>query len=435
MIKKTALSLIGCMGWILCSCEQKPLPDGGARVMATRIAASEIKTVDNIAPYDEALTWHEYEVTKVLEGILNASRIRVAHWTVVRGKNTKSSGAVGEEVELRIRPFDKEDTDNLADVVISDELDILAEEPPRFMDMSAILGDGKSPEAVRYDYDSLFSDQMQIYWHLRHQLELVVLGNSHAAEGILPGLLLDDQNKVTPKALNLSAGGAKVDMQCLLAEDYVLPLPKLKSMVWMVSARIFNEELNNSQTRLDTFKASPGYNYDRDHWAELWPVKLDVPPVTIANLKELNLNRKKFDPWGWVGHDKMMDEKEKSTVLKKLTSVKFKFDDEAWDTFKQTVSRATAKGVRVYVVTSPMHPMSKDTPSADPDGSSHEGQAKMVEMLNELDAANDLVWFWDVNRSGNHGMSPDCFFDVDHLNLKGATELTRQLSNWMSRTQ
>jgi len=423
------------LGAVLSSCEKKPLADGGAKVVVVRTAASDIKDLDEIAPYDEALVWHEYEVKEVLEGILTAPKIRVAHWSVIRGKNVAVGSTLGETTELKIRPYDKDDKENFTDVVISDDLDIVAEEPPRFMDMGSILAQGQTPGAVRYDYDSLYSDQMQLYWQLRHQLELVVLGNSHAAKGIRPSMLLGEANKNTPQAFNMGAGGANVDMQCMLARDYILPLPKLKTLVWLVSARTFNEELSNTQRRFDIFKSSPGYDYDREHWNELWPVSKDAPQTTVADLQKLSLNLKKLDPWGWSGRDKTLDAKGLSLLPEKLSHQDFDFDKKAWKTFASVVNEATAKGVKVYIMTSPIHPLSKDTPAADPDGSTHQGQAETVARLKELDASNPLVWFWDVNKSGAHDFEPEQFYDVDHLNLNGATDLTQRVATWITETQ
>ncbi|TLD69987.1 hypothetical protein FEM03_14750 [Phragmitibacter flavus] len=411
------------------------LPDGGAVVRLVRVAASENKDSGDISPYDEALIWQEYDVKKVLEGKLEVQRIRVGHWAVIRGKNVVVDGEIGKEVELRVRPFDEDDQVNLTDVVISDDLDIVADEPPRFMDMQAIMAEGLTPEAVRYDYDTIFSAQMKLYWKLRPQLELVVLGNSHAAKGIRPDRLLDEENKLTPKALNLGAGAANTDLQCLLAREYVLPLPKIKTVLWVVNSRLFNRSLRGAERRCEAFIGSPGYDFDREHHAELWPVKTGEPLVTVAELKNAELNVQKMDVWGWSARERGMKAENKERLREDLSQLNYQFDQEAWELFQRSVKDLTAKGIRVYVIISPIHPQSKDTPASDPDGSAHADLHKTVADLEAFDAGLPLMWFKDMNLNGGHDIPAEMFFDVDHLNAAGGTMLTSKVVEWMKSTQ
>jgi hypothetical protein len=427
----------GVLCMLLSACRDKPeaLADGGALVRAMRIASSENKDSTDIAPYDEAMIWQEYEVQKVLKGKLEAPVIRVGHWAVIRGKNVAVDHELGKVVDLRVRPFDEDDQANLTDVVISDDLDIVENEPPRFVDMQAILAKGLTPEAVRYDYDSVFSAQMKLYWQLRPQLELVVLGNSHAAKGIRPDLLLDEQNKATPKALNLGAGAANADLQCLLAREYVLPLPRIKTVIWVVGARLFNGSLRGAERRYETFINSPGYDFDQEHKSELWPVKEGDPLVTVMRLKNAELNVQKMDVWGWSARVRGMKKEDRSRLAKDLSQCRYEFDAAAWELFQQSVKDFNAKGIGVYVCTSPIHPQSKDTPAADPDGSSHADLHRTVAMLQQLDEELPLMWFKDFNLNGAHDIPGDLFFDVDHLNAAGGTLLTNKVIEWMESTQ
>jgi hypothetical protein len=269
---------------------------------------------------------------------------------------------------------------------------------------------------------------------LRPQLELVVLGNSHAAKGIRPDLLLDEQNKMTPKALNLGAGAANADLQCLLARDYVLPLPNIKTVLWVVNARLFNRSLRGAERRYEAFIGSPGCDFDREHHAELWPVKTGVPLVTVAELKNAELNVKKMDVWGWSARERGIKVEDKERLVEDLSYVNYNHDKEAWHLFQESVKALTGKGVRVYVMISPIHPQSRDTPASDPDGSAHADLHKTVADLKAFDADQPLVWFRDMNLNGAHDIPAEMFFDVDHLNAAGGTMLTAKVVEWMKST-
>ncbi|TLD69986.1 hypothetical protein FEM03_14745 [Phragmitibacter flavus] len=418
---------------ILSSCkrEPEPLADGGAVLRAVRVATSEIRSAEDIAPYDEAMVWQEYRVEKVLEGQLEASLIRVGQWSVIRGDDIPLDREIGAVTELKVRPFDEDDQANLTDVVSSDDLEIVENEPPRFMDMRAITELGLTPRAVRYDYDTGFSSQMTLYWHLRQQMELVVLGNSHAEKAIRPDLLLDEENKRIPKAFNMGIGGGNMDLQCFIANEYVLPLPKVKTIIWVVNARLFNRALKGQERRHKIFLESPGYDFDREHHAEHWPVKEGLAPLTVEEVKNIDVKGARLDPWGWSARERTLKAEDQASLEKDFSKVNFEFDEKAWELFKSTIKVATGKGVSVFVLTSPIHPYSMDAPAADPDGSSHEGMREVVQRLEGFDQEQPLVWFRDMNKNGRHGIKPEQFFDADHLNMSGGTWLTERVIEWM----
>lgn len=64
--------------------EREAVP--GHRVRARLVAASEAPTLEEIAPYRDALVVYEWEVLRVLDGELAEPRVRVAHWAVLGGE-------------------------------------------------------------------------------------------------------------------------------------------------------------------------------------------------------------------------------------------------------------------------------------------------------------------------------------------------------------
>lgn len=414
------------------SCRQRELPGGEVRLRVTRLAASKAKTPEDIAPYDEAIAWHEYRVDKVLDGKLDAENVRVAHWTVLRGRPLDVARTPGETIELRLRPFQR--TAELRDVASSDDLDVIADEPPRYIDIGQSLAQNQTPQALRFDYGGEFSQQMKLYWRLRGQLRLVVMGNSHATKGICTSLFFGEANLQSPAALNLAPAGANNHQQCIMVRDYLMPLPKLEWVIWVLSARSFNQTREDNR-KMREFLTSPGYLHDQKHRSELWP----APPEEVRTEQLRSLSTGRVDLWGWEGRSKSLlpaslDEA-RPELLKLLREANFRFNETAWSEFSETVGLLSRRNVHVLLVTTPFHPVSRETYAADPDDTTQEGQRELVTHGERLAAAAANVWFHDFNRGEHHDFVHDEFYDADHLNHLGARHLTRLIIEWMGALQ
>ena len=418
----------------LSSCGQKkPAEKVDLIVEVERVAASKTRTPEDVRPYDEALSWHEYKVKRTISGELTAQVIRVAHWTVLNGKAVPLSTRIGAVERLKLADFNS--VEGIKAVPRSDELDIAVEEPPRFLDLSqplppkAILGDDRT------DYGGSFSEQMKLYWKLRPQLKLVAMGNSHATKGIATPYFYGQENQKTPVALNMAPPGACIELECLVIREYVLPLPALKWVVWVPSARSFNSRRNEVRKYKD-FIASRGYAWDQSHKKELWPVPAS-PPVTMKDMEEIEFGNVDF--WGWEGRKKSLlpeePEEARKAILKDMEKPDFAVSEASWKMFTDTLQSLADKGVRVLLVNTPMHPLIKDMPTADPDGTTHEGMAEMVRRLEELHKKMPQVWFRDFNHDGHHDFPNDAFYDTDHLNRGGAHELTNMILRWMDEIE
>ncbi len=91
------------------------------RLAGRLVAKSHIPTLDEIAPYREALTVYEYEVERVLEGEYPHPRVRVAHWAILDGEERPAARAQnGMERRLLLEPFAS--NPQLESVVVADDL-------------------------------------------------------------------------------------------------------------------------------------------------------------------------------------------------------------------------------------------------------------------------------------------------------------------------
>lgn len=422
---------------LLSSCGKKErVADGEVLVEAERVAASKAQTPKDVQPYDEGLAWHEYHVKRLLAGKLDASTIRVAHWTVLSAKPVPVSTEKGEVMKLRLAPFESyPELKNLNQSDTLDEtFDAASVATPRFLDLSQPHAQSTPPSALRYDYRGNVSEQMRLYWKLRGQLRVVAMGNSHATKGVNPRAIMDADNWGHPSMLNMAPAGSNNEQQCLMLRDYVLPLPKLEWLLWVVSARTFNADRGNDIRKYEEFTTSPGRLYDQKHMSEFWPVPSRPTLVDTEELKQY-MGTMGLDLWGSLIVAKTLlpaeADAQRKYVFEKCGAVNFKWDDNIFAKFCDTARLFTAKGVKVLIFTTPMHPLTKDTPAADPDGTSHEGLREMVRHMEEFDKATPGLWFRDFNKGGAHEFPADEFYDADHLDRVGSSRLGAMLQQWM----
>lgn len=421
---------------LICSCSEKvdDLGDSEVIVEAERTAASKAQTVKDVQPYDEGLAWHEYRVKRVLGGKLKVGSpvIRVAHWTVLSAKPVTVSTQRGEVVTLRLVSFDS--VPGLKNLNQSDDLEIVAEEPPRFLDMSQPHLQATPPSMIRYDYRGNVSEQMRLYWMLRGQLKVVAMGNSHATKGVNPRSIMDPDNWRHPAMLNMAPAGSNNDQQCLMLREYVLPLPKLEWLLWVVSARTFNADRSTDTKKYREFITSPGWLYDQQHRSEFWPVPPQAKLITTDEVKAA-MGPMGLDVWGSLIVAKTLlpedPAEQKKLVEKQCREVEFTWDDKAFEKFCDTARAFTERGVKVLIFTTPIHPLTKETAAADPDGTSHEGFREMVRHMEAFDKTVPGLWFKDYHKDGHHEFPPGEFYDVDHLDREGSGRLGLMIRQWM----
>jgi hypothetical protein len=419
------------LGALLVSCnERQGAKNPEIEVEVERVAASKAKSPRDIQPYDEAIAWHEYRVLRVLSGKLEASVIRVAHWTVVAAKAVPVSAKAGERVSLKLVPF--ESLKGMDDVAASDDLDFTASEPPKFLDMSQALAQTGTPDVIRHDYRGNVSDQMRLFWKLRGQLSIVAMGNSHATKGVCPREFLGNPNWITPLMLNMAPAGSNNRQQCLMLREYVLPLPKIEWVMWVVSARNFNGQ-RKDERKYQEFTASPGWLYDQKHKNELWPAPAQEKLVTSDELMKLGITS--VDVWGWQGIGKSMLPRDpddlRKFVLNQCDSTRFSWSEEIFAEFRDTALALSRKGIKVLVFTTPLHPFTKEANASDPDGTTHAGFMEMARHMEEFDKQTPGLWFRDFHQGGDHEFPSDEFYDVDHLNRPGTSRLGGMIRAWM----
>ena len=91
-------------------------------VEATLVARSDVPTLENIAPYRDALIMEEYAVQAVISGALEETRIRVVRWAIL-GRKELDLQPAGTALAVRLGLESLTDNPQLDSVYLSDTLD------------------------------------------------------------------------------------------------------------------------------------------------------------------------------------------------------------------------------------------------------------------------------------------------------------------------
>ena len=395
------------------------------RLKVKLLAKSKIPTLADIAPYREALVFYEYSVRKHIAGTFKENqKLRVAHWAIYDNQPQAIGKAkVGSSHTLHLYPYQQ--FNELKSLYTSDTL-TLDPDIPLYHDVGQKILENRSVEE-RYDYDSIFSEKMPIFWRIKDQLKLVSLGDSRGAAGVRAEMFYGTENQKTPVAYNLAISGGPLEFQEIVVDRYLTKMPNLEWVVYQMSPRAVNRYFEHSADR--ELLKSRGFAFDRKHAETLWQ-RSDGDKKTVAGITAIPHVSEYWNerPWGW---------KFKAEVWQNPKTKRF---EQRWEISKKRWKRLTAmitalneRDVKMLLYLSPLHPIMRDQPVVDDDGTTQEGYRELVEALEQLAAQFPNFVFVDLLQGGNHDFLPEMFKDLDHLNALGATKLTQKLEEVRQR--
>lgn len=384
------------------------------------LAKSKIPTLSDIAPYQEALVFYEYSVQKRFEGKFTGKKLRVAHWAIYDNRPQKIGEVkIGSSHTLHLYPYQQ--FNKLESLYTSDTLK-LDPDIPLYHDVGQKILENRSVEE-RYDYDSIFSEKMPIFWRIKDQLKLVALGDSRGAAGIRAEMFYGEENLKTPMAYNLAISGGPLEFQEIVVDKYLLKMPNLEWVVYQMSPRTVNRYFQHSADR--ELLKSRGFAFDRKHAGTLWQRydeeknKTTVAEITsVPHVSEYWNER----PWGWKFKAEVWH-----NPRAKSSGRKWEISGKRWNRLISMIAALNERGVKVLLYLSPFHPIMRDQPVVDDDGTTRKGYRELVDRLKQLEVKYPNLVFLDLLQGGNHDFTPEMFKDLDHLNALGATKLTQKL--------
>ena len=393
------------------------------RLKVKLIAKSKIPTLSDIAPYREALVFYEYSVRKRIEGEFKGKKLRVAHWAIYDNQPQAIGKAkIGSSHTLDLYPYQQ--FNELKSLYTSDTLALDAE-IPLYHDVGQKILENRTVEE-RYDYDSIFSEKMPIFWRIKDQLKLVSLGDSRGEAGVRAELFYDAENRKTPVAYNLAISGGPLEFQEIVVDKYLVKMPSLEWVVYQMSPRAVNRYFEHSADR--ELLKSRGFAFDRKHAEILWQrsdgEKTAAEIAAIPYVSEYWNER----PWGWKFNDEVWDR-----PRTKRFEREWEISEKRWDRLTSMIAALNKRDVKMLLYLSPLHPIMRGQPVVDDDGTTQKGYRELVDRLKQLEARFPNFVFVDLMQGGNHDFVPEMFKDLDHLNALGATQLTQALEEVRQR--
>ncbi len=262
---------------------------------------------------------------------------------------------------------------------------------------------------------------------LRGQLKVVVIGDSRAERGVDPSYFLGEENQKHPIAFNFGLCARGMAMAQLLCEDYFAHGSKMEWVIYGLSTRVLNTYYTPSNNE-DNIKESRGYQADKAAWATL--------PDVDGMVEFSDIDTDDSSQWGFNGRegidDDISERDERERTLRELGgSGRFIFDLKRLEMLESAIKTLAEHKVKLLAFSPPIHPISIGMPCTDDDGTNREGYDEFVAQMNALDQKYPNFYFLDVNNKGEHGLDHECFYDLDHLNIRGAKKLSLRLNAFM----
>jgi len=387
-------------------------------------------TLKQIAPYTDALAVYTYEVVKPPKGGGFPDQITVAHWAVYRKAEQRvTDRKPGKKSKLTLAPWDAA-KDRLQTVYRSDPADDADVALPLYFDVGQKLSPPPG-EAERWDYGVDLSSMMPMFYKLRGQLKLVLLGDCQAWFANKAENFYAEQNAQTPVALNMCQQRSGLPFQQVLVEDYLVHLPELEWVVLTWNPRFVNKAWTEHGIKAERFRKSPGYRHDREHQ----PIKAEADrdkPVTVSDLTSHPRDARVWQgrPWGWVylapNRHRFNPRGEVLKVQKK--GVRYAFVQDRWAVFEQIVETLHKHKIKLLVYTTPIHPETANQTVKDKmgiDAAGYQDQVRRIEAL--ADRYPQTLFFYDLNNMGDNGLDDADFENIDHVDASGAEKVSRRV--------
>ena len=390
------------------------------------VAKSKLPTLEDISPYREALVFYEYRLKKRLDGEFKGKKLRVAHWAIYDNQpQSIGTAKVGSSQTLELYPYQQ--FIELESLYTSDTLE-LDPDIPLYHDIGQKILEDRSIED-RFDYDSILSEKMPIFWQLKDQLKLVALGDSRCELGIRSELFYGAENRKTPVAYNLAISGGSLEFQAIVVDEYLVKMPNLEWVVYQMSPRVVNRHFEKSSER--ELLKSDGYEFDQKHAETLWNTSnRNDKKKTVADISAVPYAGAYWSerPWGWKYRNEVWQNPETDDL-----DEEWEISEKRWNRLKAMITSLKERDVQILLYLPPFHPIMRGKPVVDDDGTTQEGYRELVNELQKLEKQFPNLVFVDFMQGGNHKFSSEMFKDLDHMNARGATKLTQELEKIRQR--
>ena len=409
-------------------------------VHAGLVGKAPTPTLQQIAPYTDALAVYIYKVTKLHHGKLppDTEQIAVTHWVIYRNHTQKiTRNRPKKRVRLTLTPFENV-KDRYQTVYLAEHEDAL--ELPLYHDVDQKI-EPPPGEKARWSYGVDVSSMFPIFFQVKDQLRLVALGDCQAYFANKAQNYMPEENLKSPVALNMCQQRSGLPFQKLLIDHYLVHLPELEWVVLTWNPRFVSAAWTEHGVKAEQFAKSSGFAHDREHAAAIWkPAEKDNRPVTVADITaKPDLARTWMRrPWGWIylspNRHRYGPKGEVMRVQNKLGE--YKFVAERWEIFEQIVATLDKRGIKLLVYTTPIHPETANQKVKDKMGIDAAGYQDQVRRMGALQKRYPkTLFFYDLNNMGDNSLDDKDFENIDHVSASGAEKVSRRVEAFRKKVE
>ena len=414
-------------------------PNAQIDVEAELLAKSATPTPEQISRYGEALGLYKYRVLRVTRGELAEQVIGVMQWVIWRSlPQPPTRVQVGKKLHLALVPLAKV-APAVQTVFRSETID--APDLPLYYDARPAL-ELPPEDRTRWGYADI-SPMVPVLFALKDQLRCVILGDCQAWFANMTELYYAPTNSRTPVALSMAQPRSGLPFQKLMAENYLVHLPKLEWVIVTWHTRWVNAGWTEHGIKGRAFEQSPGVKYDREHPAEVWKPS-GRKPWTVAEIEaDPRLGPAwRNRPWGylnpaWVAYARKDEPTSRPTSRPAgfpRSSGRYTFVPERWAMWEAMVKSLVERKIRVLAYTQPVHPSTATAVVKDKSGTDEAGYLDQVRRMGELEKRHaGYFFFYDLNNMGDNGLETGDFVNIDHPSRRGARKVIQRVEAWRLR--
>lgn len=281
---------------------------------------------------------------------------------------------------------------------------------------------GGSENAIMLRY------KMELLWQFHEQSQLVILGSSRSLYGVNPMLMDSNLN-----AINMSHIPNSLFASDFLFRNYLVNhFKKLKHVVLSLDIDMWWRDENDSYDNffLSEYRIYPGYAYDENHdfWKDGYPEglleKTKAAPG-FDGLEQLYLPHRGFvaEPTGSWEENPTVDY-DSTWLDKKSDLYKANFKK-----LEEIIVLAHDQGIHVVGIIFPQSPAYKNTGAYARYGFRRSEANTLIQQISDLSKVYPNFILMDEYKGGDHDYTDDMASNKDHLNEKGAGQLTNRLDS------
>jgi hypothetical protein len=309
-----------------------------------------------------------------------------------------------------------------------------------------------------------YSLKFQRFDQVKDRLDTVVLGDSRARHGVDPALF-DGRSDVT--AYNFAPASGGIEFTDTLVREYLCDLPSLRTVVWGVSPRIFNQYWRDpicdlfvksnayqsahmaadkglsrngakAAVRSGTHRILGRLSAAFAHRSKLKAILLDCisSPDAEKHFHTEQVIEVSDSGYMELPQSQVVDVANPAEVernLKNLEGGRFMLDENRLKKFRDLIALLRRRNIRLICFVPPMHHSLLQSPAADADATPDEDYGNLTAALKELEAEFDNYHFIDLHRGGENGFTDAEYGDFEHLNRAGSRRLSQMVSAHLER--